>query len=92
MILEIFSPKKLAKILAFFAQTAVSFCKIVIKTLVFEKSANFFTENWQKMQKIVIITSTSDANPATFLFTTTTQALYVVGLSVFRSEQNIFLF
>jgi hypothetical protein len=27
-------------------------------TLVFEKNANFFAENWQKSQKIVIITST----------------------------------
>jgi hypothetical protein len=26
--------------------------------LVFEKSANFFAENWQKLQKIVIITLT----------------------------------
>jgi hypothetical protein len=29
----------------------------LIITLVFEKSANFFAENWQKSQKIVIITS-----------------------------------
>jgi hypothetical protein len=27
-------------------------------TLVFEKNANFFAENWGKWQKIVIITST----------------------------------
>jgi hypothetical protein len=26
--------------------------------LVFEKNANFFAENWQKSQKIVIITTT----------------------------------
>jgi hypothetical protein len=30
----------------------------VIITLVFEKNANFFAENWGKSQKIVIITST----------------------------------
>jgi hypothetical protein len=59
--LKIFSPKNLAKILAFFAQTTASFCKkIGIITLVFEKNANFFAENWQKSQKIVIITSTPD--------------------------------
>jgi hypothetical protein len=29
-------------------------------TLVFEKNANFFAENWQKSQKIVIVTSTLD--------------------------------
>jgi hypothetical protein len=43
---------------SFFAQTTVSFCKNLIITLVFEKSAIFFAENWQKSQKIVIITST----------------------------------
>jgi hypothetical protein len=58
MIFEIILPKILAKILAFFAQTTASFCKNVIITLVFEKNANFFAENWQKSQKIVIITST----------------------------------
>jgi hypothetical protein len=30
--------------------------------LVFEKNANFFAENWEKSQKILIITSTPD-NP-----------------------------
>jgi hypothetical protein len=32
----------------------------VIITLVFEKNANFFAENWEKSQKIVIITLVSD--------------------------------
>jgi hypothetical protein len=35
-------------------------CKNLIITLVFEKSTKFFAENWQKSQKIVIITSTPD--------------------------------
>jgi hydrogenase maturation factor len=30
----------------------------VISTLAVEKNANFFVENWQKSQKIVIATST----------------------------------
>jgi predicted sugar kinase len=61
MIFNIFSPKNLAKILAFFARTTASFfVKILIITLVFEKNANLFAENWQKSQKIVIITSTPD--------------------------------
>jgi hypothetical protein len=30
----------------------------LIITLVFEKNANFFAENWEKSQKIVVITST----------------------------------
>jgi hypothetical protein len=32
--------------------------KKIIITLAFEKNANFFAENWQKLAKIVIITST----------------------------------
>jgi hypothetical protein len=58
MIFKIFFPQNLAKILAFFAQTTASFCKNVIITLVFEKTANFFAENWQKSLKIATITST----------------------------------
>jgi p-aminobenzoyl-glutamate transporter AbgT len=60
MIFKIFSPKNLAKILAFFAQTTASFCKNLIITSVFEKNANIFAENWQKSQKIMIITATPD--------------------------------
>jgi hypothetical protein len=41
--------------------------------LVFEKNANFFAENWQKLQKIVIMTP--GANPTNFEFTATTPAL-----------------
>jgi hypothetical protein len=65
MIFNIFSPKNLANKLAFFAQTTASFCKKVIIKLVFEKNANFFAENWQKSQKIVIITSTPDPQKKT---------------------------
>jgi hypothetical protein len=58
MILKIFSPKNSAKKLAFWTQNKAKLCKILIITLVFEKNANFFAENRQKSQKIVIITST----------------------------------
>jgi hypothetical protein len=60
MIFKIFSPKKIAKNVAFLTQSKAKLCKYLIITLVFEKSANFFAENWQKSQKIVIITSTPD--------------------------------
>jgi hypothetical protein len=33
----------------------------MIITLVFKKNANFFAENWEKSQKIVIITSTPES-------------------------------
>jgi hypothetical protein len=57
MILKIFSPKNSAKKLAFYTQNKAKLCKILIIKLVFEKNANFFAENCQKLQKIVIITS-----------------------------------
>jgi hypothetical protein len=41
-----------------FSQNKAKLCENWIITLVFEKNANFFAENWQKSQKIVIITST----------------------------------
>jgi hypothetical protein len=50
MIFKIFSQ--------FFTQNKANLKKL-ITTLVFEKNANFFAENWQKSQKIVIITSTA---------------------------------
>jgi hypothetical protein len=58
MILKIFSLKIFSKKLAFFAQNKTKLCKNWIITLDFEKNANFLAENWQKSQKIVIITST----------------------------------
>jgi homogentisate 1,2-dioxygenase len=45
IIFKIFSPKILAKKMAFFVQTPASFCKNLITTLVFEKNGNFFAEN-----------------------------------------------
>jgi hypothetical protein len=44
--------------LAFLTQNKAKLCKSLIITLVFEKNGNFFAENWQKLQKIVIKTST----------------------------------
>jgi hypothetical protein len=58
MIFKIFSPKNLAKKLAFLTQNKAKLYKNLSKTLVFEKNANFFAENCRKSQKIVIITST----------------------------------
>jgi hypothetical protein len=58
MILKIFSPKNLAKKMAFLTQNKAKFWKNLIITLVFEKNANFFVENGRKSQKNVIITST----------------------------------
>jgi hypothetical protein len=41
MIFKIFSPKKIAKKLAFLTQNKAKLCKILIITLVLEKNANF---------------------------------------------------
>jgi hypothetical protein len=48
MILKIFSPKNLAKLLAFLLNLLLVFAKVAIVTLVFEKNANFFADNGQK--------------------------------------------
>jgi hypothetical protein len=61
MILKIFPPKNLAKNWRFLLKTKLTFEKYFIITLVFKKNANFFAENWEKSQEIVIITSTPDA-------------------------------
>jgi hypothetical protein len=60
MILKIFSLKKIAKKLPFLTQNKAKLFNILVITLVFEKDANFFAENWEKSRKIVIITSTPD--------------------------------
>jgi pyridoxal/pyridoxine/pyridoxamine kinase len=44
--------------MAILSPNKAELCKILIITLVFEKKANFFAENWQKSPKIVIVTST----------------------------------
>jgi predicted dinucleotide-binding enzyme len=44
--------------MAFLTPNKAKLCKILIITLVFEKNANFVAEILQKLQKIVIITST----------------------------------
>jgi hypothetical protein len=62
MILKRFLLKNFAKKLAFCAENKAKLCKNWIITLVFEKNAIFIAENWQKSQKIVIITSTPDFN------------------------------
>jgi hypothetical protein len=76
MILKTFSPKNLAKTMAFFAQTTASFCKNCYHNIGFWEKRQFFAENWQKSRKIVIITSTPGADPSTFEFTATTPALW----------------
>jgi hypothetical protein len=43
--------------MTFLTQNKAKLCKNLIITLVFEKNADFFAENCQKSQKIVIITS-----------------------------------
>jgi hypothetical protein len=56
MFWKIFSPNFRANIGAF-CSSYCYFCKICIITLVFKKKL-LFSENWQKSQKIVIITLT----------------------------------
>jgi hypothetical protein len=60
MIFKKFSPKIIAKKLAIMTRNEAELCKNLIIKLVFEKNANFFTENWQQSPKITTITSTPD--------------------------------
>jgi hypothetical protein len=64
---NIFAEKNCEKF-AFLTQNKAKLCEILIITLVFEKNANFFAENWQKSQKFVIITSTPGAYPTKYDF------------------------
>jgi hypothetical protein len=52
MILKIFSPKNLAKILAVFAQTGAIFCKNLIITLGFEKTPIFSPKIGKNRRKL----------------------------------------
>jgi hypothetical protein len=49
--------------LAFFAQTTASTCKKIDHNIGCWENANFFAENWQKSQKIVIKTSIQFGRP-----------------------------
>jgi hypothetical protein len=57
--------------MTFLLKLLLFFCINLIKDLVFEKNANFFAKNWQKSQKIVIITSTPD-----LMYTVASQRLF----------------
>jgi hypothetical protein len=83
MIFKIFLPKKIGKKLAFLTQNKAKLCKILIMTLVFEKKANFFAENCQKSQKIVIITSTPDE------FVKKSPEMYLHSATLFCHQQCI---
>jgi hypothetical protein len=52
MILKIFSPKTLAKISSFFAQTTASFCKKLIITLVFGEKRYFLQKIGKNHRKL----------------------------------------
>jgi hypothetical protein len=70
--------------MAFLTQNKAKLCKILIITLFFEKNANFFAENWQKSQKIVIITSTPD-----FILMRTMQGCRIFFRTTYQNGKNI---
>jgi hypothetical protein len=55
-----FVARRLAAVPFFCSNYSYFFCKNLIITLVFVKNANFFAKKWEKLTKIVIITSTPD--------------------------------
>jgi hypothetical protein len=52
MILKIFSPKKIAKKMAFLTQNKAKLCKFLIITLVFEKNAIFSPKIGKNRRKL----------------------------------------
>jgi hypothetical protein len=56
--------EKIGEKIGVLTQNKAKLCKNLIITLVFEKNAKFFDENWQKSLKIVIITSAPDLHYA----------------------------
>jgi hypothetical protein len=52
MILKIFSPKNLAKVFAFLAQTTVSFCKNCDRNIGFREKRQFFRQKLAKIAEI----------------------------------------
>jgi purine nucleoside permease len=76
------------KKLAFLTQNKGKLCKILILTLVFETNANFFAENCRKSPKIVIITSTPEANPMIGNYNASTVKIYGEPTYVTRFENK----
>jgi hypothetical protein len=60
--------------------------------IVFWENANFFAENWQKSQKIVIITSTPGTNPTTAIHNAGVVNFYNATSSLARFENKNILF
>jgi hypothetical protein len=75
--------------MAFLTQNKAKFWKKLIITFVFEKNANFFAENWEKSQKIVIITSTPEVTIIGLKIFVITN---VFALKIFGSTLNDYLF
>jgi hypothetical protein len=84
MLLKIFSPKYLAKKLAFFAQIKAKLYKNWIITLVFDKKRQLFSPKMaKKIAKIVFITST----PGRYLFPRFKETTYYFVRSIFKLAQ-----
>jgi hypothetical protein len=62
--------------MAFFAQTTASFCKNCDHNIGFWEKRHFFAENWEKSQKIVIITSTPGHTGFAY------QSLFDIGINL----------
>jgi hypothetical protein len=90
--LNIFAEKLSKKNWRFLLELLLDFAKIVIITLVVEKNANSFAENWGKSQKIVIITSTPGANPTIVSYEASVVKLYNATSGIVRFENTNIVF
>jgi hypothetical protein len=67
MIFKNIFAEKFGKKRRFWLKTKLNYAKNLIITFFFEKNANFFTENCQKSQKIVIMASTPGLHRRRFI-------------------------
>jgi hypothetical protein len=99
MIFKIFSPKKIAKKLAFLTQNKAKLCNTLIVTFVFEKNANFLAENWQKIAENCdhnMVTRLGKFSPIGRLFTLgcylkITEAAKTIWLHFFHGTIYLFI-
>jgi hypothetical protein len=61
-----FRRKKIGEKLPYLTKSEAKLWKKLITTMVFDKNAIFFAENWRKSKKIVITTLVFEKKPCTY--------------------------
>jgi hypothetical protein len=80
--------RKILQKIGVFDSKQSKFLKKLIITLVFKKNANFFAKNWEKSQKIVIITSTPGLSRYMYVHNPTSVRWVSLGILVLMVRLN----